>query len=43
VLSLVASSVQKTNGGGMSEPGLEGAPAPSFGGGCCGGACGCHH
>lgn len=43
VLSLVASSVQKTNGGGMSEPGPEGAPAPSFGGGCCGGACGCHH
>lgn len=40
VLSLVANSVQKSNGGGMSEP----AMAPSFGGGgCCGGACGCHH
>jgi putative FmdB family regulatory protein len=37
VLSLVASNVAKSNGD--SAPAL----ATSMGGGCCGGACGCHH
>jgi putative FmdB family regulatory protein len=40
ILSLVASSVMKGNG--SSSAGLE-MSAPSMGGGCCGGACGCHH
>jgi putative FmdB family regulatory protein len=39
VLSLVASSVLKTNGANAPSPAMM---APSVGG-CCGGACGCHH
>lgn len=39
VLSLVASSVLKTTGSG----GLEAVSSAPVGGGCCGGACGCHH
>jgi putative FmdB family regulatory protein len=38
VLSLVASSVLKTTSGGQETA----LPAPAAGG-CCGGACGCHH
>lgn len=40
VLSLVASSVLK----GATSSGIQEAAIPSSaGGGCCGGACGCHH
>ncbi|RIK26213.1 MAG: zinc ribbon domain-containing protein [Chloroflexi bacterium] len=42
VLSLVASSVVKTNGGADSMM-AAGMGTANVGGGCCGGACGCHH
>ena len=39
IFSLVARPVRAGGGGEMAPS----SPQPSFGGGCCGGACGCGH